>query len=175
MKARQALVLRCCLTVAAIVVATRGAMAQTWSAAGSLGGYGASPTGAMAGVGTSGTMIPYAGNFGGFMPYRMGGGNSLSFSSRASSAMGSAPAFSRSSPMPGGMSSMSGAIGQGAGARTRSFSSFGLQGGTGIGDGMRQQMPAADSMSVMPPSFGYPFYQPPSLLTPSSSSGGMSM
>jgi hypothetical protein len=38
-----------------------------------------------------------------------------------------------------------------------------------------QAMPGADGMSIMPPNFGYPFYQPQSLLTPSASSGGMSM
>jgi hypothetical protein len=36
-------------------------------------------------------------------------------------------------------------------------------------------MPGAGRPSVMPPSFGYPFYQPPSLVVPSSSGAGMSM
>jgi hypothetical protein len=79
------------------------------------------------------------------------------------------------SPMTGGMTSMSGSMGQGIGARTRAFLSFGSQSGMGLGGGTRQVMPGAGGMSVMPPNFGYPFYQPPSLLTPSSSSGGMSM
>jgi hypothetical protein len=48
------------------------------------------------------------------------------------------------------------------------------QSGMGLGGGTRQVMPGAGGMSVMPPNFGYPFYQPPSLLTPSSS-GGISM
>jgi len=129
----------------------------------------------MASSGASGPIIPYAGNFGGFMPYRMGGGSSLSFSSRGTSAMGPARTSFNFSPMASGMTSMSGGMGQGLGARARTFSSFGLQGSMGLGDGTRQQMPGAGSMSVMPPNFGYPFYQPPSLLAPSSSSGGMSM
>jgi hypothetical protein len=56
--------------------------------------------------------------------------------------------------------------------------SFALQGGnltgrTGIG-GMRR-MPAVGRMGVMPPSIGYPFRQPPSLVTPSAPGAGMSM
>jgi hypothetical protein len=144
-------------------------------AQGSLGGYGAVPGNSMAGMGAGGPIIPYAGNFGGFMPYRMGGSSSLSFSSRGTSVMGSARTSFSLSPMTGGMTSMSGGMGQGFGARTRAFSSFGSQTGMGMGGGPRQVMPGAGGMSVMPPNFGYPFYQPPTLLTPSASSGGMSM
>ena len=126
-------------------------------------------------MGVGGPIIPYAGNFGGFMPYRMGGGSSLSFQSRGASAMESTRIPFSLSPMTGGMTSMSGGMGQGFGARTRAFSSFGSQGGMGLGGGMRQVLPGAGGMSVMPPNFGYPFYQPPSLLTPSASIGGMSM
>ena len=154
-----------------MVAGPPSACAQGLSTARSLGGYGATTSNSMAGMG--GPIIPYAGNFGGFMPYRMGGG-SLSFSSRGTSSMGSARTSFTLTPMTGGMTSMSGAMGQGLGARPRTSSSFGSQGGIGLGGGMRQEMPGAGRMSVMPPSFAYPFYQPPSLLTPSSS-GGMSM
>jgi hypothetical protein len=44
----------------------------------------------------------------------------------------------------------------------------------GLGGGMRR-MPATTGMGVMPPSIGYPFRQPPSLLTPSATGTGMSM
>jgi hypothetical protein len=158
---------------AGIAVATPPAQAQGFNATRSLGGYGATASDSMASIGASSSFIPYAGNFGGFMPYRMGGGSSLSFSTRGTSTMEpSRTSFSLPS-MSGGMTSMSGAIGKDSGARTRGFSSFGAQGGMGFDDRMRQQMPSG--MSVMPPSFGYPFYQPPSLLSPSSSTGGMSM
>jgi hypothetical protein len=128
----------------------------------------------MAGMTGGGPIIPYAGNFGGFMPYRMGGGSSLSFSSRGTSAIGSTRTSFSLSPMTGRMTSMPGGTGQSFGTGTRGFSFFGSQSGMGLGGGMRREMPGMGGMGVMPPSFGYPFYQPPSLLTPSSS-GGMSM
>jgi hypothetical protein len=146
------------------------AWAQGVGSPGSLGGYGGSMSDAGAGMGTSGTIIPYAGTFGGFMPYRMGGGGSLSFRSRETSAMGSTRTSFSLSPMSDGMSPMSGGMGPGFGART--FSSFGTRGGMGPRGEMRQPMPAG--MGVMPPSFGYPFRQPPSLVAPSTGMG-MSM
>lgn len=73
------------------------------------------------------------------------------------------------------MKSMSGGMGLGLRARSCALTSFGFQGGMGSGGGTCQAMPDAGGMSVMPPNLGYPFYEPPSLLTPSSSSGGMSM
>jgi hypothetical protein len=50
---------------------------------------------------------------------------------------------------------------------------MGLGGGTGLG-GM-QRMPSTGGTGVMPPSIGYPFRQPPSLVSPSSPVMGMSM
>ena len=150
------------------------AKAQSVGPRSSLGGYGATASSSMTSMGVGGPIIPYAGNFGGFMPYRMGGGSNLSFQSRGESAMASTRASFSLSPLNGGMTSMSAGMGQGFGARTRAFSSFGSQGGIGLGGGTRQAMPGASGMSVMPPNFGYPFYQPPSLLAPLSS-GGMSM
>ena len=44
---------------------------------------------------------------------------------------------------------------------------------SGLGGGMNRAMDTGRE-SVMPPNFGYPFYQPPSLLGPSSSFMGMS-
>jgi hypothetical protein len=40
---------------------------------------------------------------------------------------------------------------------------------------MSQPMSGDNSTSVMPPNFGYPFYQPPSLISPVSRNSGMSM
>jgi hypothetical protein len=51
--------------------------------------------------------------------------------------------------------------------------SFGSRGGTGLG-GMRP-MPGPGGTSVMPPNIGYPFRQPPSVVSPSSSGSQMSM
>jgi hypothetical protein len=162
------------LTGGALAIGTPPASAQSLGSRSSLGGYGTTASSSMASMGAGGPIIPYAGNFGGFMPYRMGGGSSLSFSSRGTSATGSTRTSFILSPMTGGMTSMSGGMGQRFGSRPASFSSFGSQSGMGLGGGMRREMLGTGSMGVMPPSFGYPFYQPPSLLTPSSS-GGMSM
>ena len=117
-------------------------------------------------------MIPYAGSFGGFMPYRMsgGGGGGLSFSSRKTSVMDSSRTSFNLAPMSSGTLT-------GFGVRTRSFALPGTQSpmGLGLGGLMSQPMGSVDKTSVMPPNFGYPFYQPPSLVSPSSSGAGMSM
>jgi len=153
-------------------ISTPSVEAQSMSAPGSLGGYGAASSGSFAGMGSSGPIIPYAGNFGGFMPYRMGGGASLSLSTRGTSVMGSARSSFSLSPMSGGMSWRSaGMIGQGLGTGTRSF---GSGGGIGSMEGMRPRTAGGGNISVMPPSFDYPFYQPPSLLGPFSTGAGMS-
>ena len=67
-----------------LTIGTIRAQGQNLGMCRSLGGYGATSTSAMAGMGSSSPMIPYAGSFGGFMPYRMasGAGSGLSFSSR---------------------------------------------------------------------------------------------
>ncbi len=140
----------------------------------SLGGYGGVMTEAGSGTGMSGPAIPYAGKFGGFMPYRMGGSGSLSFQSRGTSPMGSGRTTFSLSPPSGGMSSMSGGTSKGLAAPSRISSSFGPPGATGSGGDM-QPMSGSRGTGVMPPSFGYPFRQPPSLLTPSSAGAGMSM
>ena len=87
----------------------------------SLGGYGATPGNSTAGIGVGGPIIPYAGNFGGFMPYRMGGRSSLSFQSRGASAMESTRTPFSLSPQTGGMSSAWGGMGRGFGARYSPF------------------------------------------------------
>jgi hypothetical protein len=139
----------------------------------SLGGYGGSMIATGSGMGMSGPVIPYAGNFGGFMPYRMGGG-SLSFQSRGTSPMASGRTSFSLSSTSGGMSSMSGGMGQSLGMGSRTFSPLGSQGGLGLGGGM-STMSGGGRMGVMPPSFGNPFREPPSLVAPASSGMGMSM
>ena len=139
--------------LAVVVVALSGASAKAQSS-GSLGGYGAAPVYSNPGMGGSGSgamVIPYGGMFEGFMPSRAGGGSVLAFRSRPSAAMGS--------------------------ART-SFSLAPLSGGMGMGrrkTGMTRGFGASGRMGVMPPSFGYPFRQPPSLVPSATAGAGMSM
>jgi hypothetical protein len=45
----------------------------------------------------------------------------------------------------------------------------------GLEGGMRRETTGIEGQSVMPPSFRYPFYQPPRWTTTSDSSPGMSM
>jgi hypothetical protein len=135
----------------------------------SLGGYGAASSMAQAGMGSAGPIIPYGGGLSGFMPYRMGErATGLSFSSRTSSMIGAGRSSFRLSAMSDGMSmSFSGSrqsLGRGLGGSLFS---------PGLGAGMSRSMDAG-SQSVMPPNFGYPFYQPPSLLPLSPAGMGMS-
>jgi hypothetical protein len=141
---------------------------------GSLGGYGASSGFVGAGMGGGGALvIPYGGMTEGFMPSRMGGGSSLSFRARPTATIGSGRTSFSLSPTSGAMSSASRGMSRGLGPRDRMSTPPGLQGGMGLGSGMGRQ--GSGSLGVMPPSFGYPFRQPPSLLSPSSGGNGMSM
>jgi hypothetical protein len=157
------------LTGLVCVTETSRASGQIVSTSRSLGGYGATSPGATASMGSSSPIIPYAGSFGGFMPYRMsgGGGSSVSFSTRGSSVMESSRSSFSLAPMSTGM-------GTSFAPRTGSPGSFSLP-GLGRGKLMSQPMGPVGNPSVMPPNFGYPFYQPPSLLSPGSPAGGMSM
>jgi hypothetical protein len=89
--------------------------------------------------------------------------------------MGSARASSRLFRRMDARNSAPAGMGRSTGARLRFRPLLGSPGTMGSGDVMREQMPGPGSTSVMPPSFGYPFYQPPSLLGPSSGGAGMSM
>lgn len=145
------------------------AEAQGPGSAGSLGGYGAAPVYSNPGMGGGGSgpmIIPYGGMFEGFMPSRMGGGSSLSYRSRPSAAMGSARTSFSLSPL-------SGSMGQNRGARMGP--AFGPPSGLRLGGGMGQRPPGASGMGVMPPSLGYPFRQPPSLVPVTTPGAGMSM
>ena len=164
------------LVGALTLAGTTPALAQATLAGGgrSLGGYGGEMTETGSGMGMSGASIPYAGKFGGFMPYRMGGTASLSFQSRGTAPSGMGRTSFSLSPMSGGMSAMSGGLGKGLGAGSRISSAFGSSGAMGAGAGM-QPMSGSRGPGVMPPNFGYPFRQPPSLLSPTSGGSGMSM
>ena len=118
----------------------------------SLGGYGGSILDTRSEIGSTATLIPYGGTFSGFMPYRMGGGRSLSFESRAQPDMGAGRSPFRLSP---------------------SLIGRGLNGSTPLLTPRNQ--PLRGTGSVMPPNLGSPFRRPPSLTVPSSSSAGMSM
>ncbi len=145
-----------------------------------LGGYGAmagGPGSSMGGgfniVDSSGmggsVIVPAAGGLGAAMSPSMKAGG-LSFRSRPAATMETArPSFGLGGAM-GAMNKTAGGMG---GRRPFTLQQGSLMGGTGLG-GMRK-MSGAGRMGVMPPSIGYPFRQPPSLLTPSSSATGMSM
>ncbi len=144
---------------------------------GGLGGYGAMAGGtgfAICGSGSgtgmgAGTVAPFGGRFGAAMPSNMAGGGGLSFRPRPSASMSNTRTAFTIGPMGGGMSV---AMGQGSGRRPFVLPDLGP---SGLAGGMRRQMPAAGSLGVMPPSFGYPFRQPPSLVAPSAPGAGMSM
>ena len=142
---------------------------------GSLGGFGGSDR-AMSGLGVGSPMIiPYGGTFEGFMPSRMGGGAALSFRSRPVAPMVGGRSPFTLTPMSGGMSGMAGgAVGKRAMAPLGSGGAMGSSGSTGLLGGARR-MQDGGGRSVMPPSIGYPFRQPPSLVSPSSTGIGMSM
>ena len=71
--ARQAFLAGTLLTGLSMAIGGPSARAQGSSTPRSLGGYGATSGNSMAGMGVGSPIIPYAGNFSGFMPYRMGG------------------------------------------------------------------------------------------------------
>ena len=149
-----------------LALATPSAEAQAPHARADLGGYGAAQATGGMGMGAGSPLLPYAGKFGGFMPYRAGGGGELSFRPRSTAALGSTRTSFSLSPMA--------AMGQGLGSRSRGPASLGARSGMGPG-GMRRAVPGGGGMGVMPPSFGYPFRQPPNLVSPSSAGAGMSM
>ena len=137
-----------------------------------LGGYGAMSGGlGMGGSGSSGmggsTMEPFAGRFGASMPASMGMGGGVSFRSRPSEVMSGGRTSFTVGPMGGGM-------GLGAGRRPFVLQDVGGPAGMGAGGGMRR-MPMTGGTGVMPPNFGSPFRQPPSLVPASASGPGMSM
>ena len=163
-----------------LVLDPSSALAQGFGPGGSLGGYGSAPSYGTPGIGGGGAMvIPYGGMTEGFMPGRMGGGSPLAFRSRPSAAMSPSRTSFSLSPMLGETSSTSGGSRSTPGGMARGFggrsSMFGSRGGLGLGGSSFRLGSGVGGMGVMPPSFGYPFRQPPSLLTPSSSASGMSM
>ena len=119
------------------VISTPAAVAQGMtSAPGSLGGYGAASSGSFATLGSSGPIIPYAGNFGGFMPIALAVAAVFPSHSRGASATGSTRTLFCLSSTTGGLTSMSGGMGPGFVHGLVPFCPFGLQGGMGLGGGM---------------------------------------
>jgi len=176
---RRRLVASALLIGGSLAIGNAPCWAQGPGSSGSLGGYGAVSSYANPGMGGGSPMIiPYSGTFEGFMPSRMGGGSALSFRSRPDAAIGSSRTSFRLRPLSGGMSAMSGGPG-GFRGMGRAISPLGSRGrmvlGGGTGLGAMPRMRSAGGTSVMPPSIGYPFRQPPSLLAPSTSGTGMSM
>ena len=92
----------------------------------SLGGYGAISVEAMPRTG-DGPLIPYAGGFAGFIPYRMGGGGALAFRSRRTTAM--QPVRSSFN-----LTSASGGMGSSMGSDSRLSLTSGPRGGKGAAD-----------------------------------------
>ena len=156
---------------------------SAWAqSAGPLGGYGAASNYASSGsAGGSLMIIPYGGMTEGFMPSRAGGGSSLSLRSRSNAAMGSTRTSFSLSPVSGGMGQGFGTRGGlarpfGTGGMGRPSSGGGLARPLGSGSGMGGAgMGQRASGGVMPPSIGYPFRQPPSLVPSSAPGSGMSM
>lgn len=164
-----------------VVLSSTSARAQDPGLGGILGGYGAmsGASGSSMGggynvvdpSGMGGNVIVPAGggSVAAMSPSMRGGG--LSFRPRSATTMYSARPTLVLDSMGGGMTRMGGGMG---GRRPFALQPSSLTGGMGLGGGMRR-MPAAGGMGVMPPSIGYPFRQPPSLLTPSTAGAGMSM
>lgn len=150
------------------------ARAQGFNARDSLGGYGGSMSNLNSSMSMGGPVIPYAGTFGGFMPARMGETGGLRFEPRAGFLPGTRRTSFNMSTMSGGMSTMSGGIGQGFGSSARSLSNISSQATMGL-SGRGMPMSGVGDRGVAPPSFGYPFRQPPNLISPSSPGMGMSM
>jgi endoglucanase len=156
-------------------IGASAARAQGFAPGGSLGGYGATSGYGMTGVGGGGAMvIPYGGMTEGFMPSRMGGGSPLAFRSRPTATMSSSRTSFSLSPASGGMSGGMGR-GLGLGGRSAMSGSPGYGRGMGLGGRSSRLGSGGGGMGVIPPSIGYPFRQPPSPSSPSSTGAGMSM
>jgi hypothetical protein len=157
------------------------ATAQDPGLGGILGGYGAMTGASGASMGGGFNVVDASGMGGNVVVPAAGGsvpamspsmsGSALSFQPRSSTSLYSARPSSTLDSMGAGMTRMPRGM---SGRRPFVLPTGTLSGGMGLGGGMRQT-PAATRMGVMPPRIGYPFRQPPSLLTPSASGAGMSM
>ena len=118
----------------------------------SLGGYSGSILDTRSEFGSTATLIPYGGTFSGFMPYRMGGGRTLTFESRGQAVMDVGRTPFRLSP---------------------GLFDSGLGGNSSISVPRNRPLPGA--VGIMPPNFGSPFRRPSSLISPGTAGGGPSM
>ncbi len=168
------------LAVGLTYLGPSSAYAQAAGPIGSLGGYGA-----MASSSTSASVVsyssamgasslaPFSGRFGAAMPSGMGGGSPLLFTPRTSAVMSSSRPSFTIGPMGSGMASMQAGGGPTFGRRPFVLRPLETSTGTGAA-GAIDAMPGAGRMGIMPPSFGYPFWQPPSFFS-STPGTGMSM
>jgi hypothetical protein len=141
----------------------------------SLGGYGATAGHSFSSMGGGGAMvIPYGGMTEGFMPTRMGGGASLSFKARPVEMMNPSRTSLSLTTLSGGISASSRGMERGGSSR---FSMTSPLSSRGMRSGGSSFLPAAGpgGMGVMPPNIGFPFRQPPSLMSPASGLPGISM
>lgn len=124
------------------------------------------------GYGTSGGYLPFGGSSGGFVPFSGGPGGGLGVQPRMSQPATRTPLGGTS--MAGGMRPV---LGSPRGMLTP-LSPLSPRGLMGAGGGMIQRSPSGvGGMGGMarPPVGGYPFRQPPSIVTPNASSPAMSM
>lgn len=159
--------------------------AQDPGTGGLLGGFGAMAGAASSSMGSGfnianpggsagGIIVPSGGRGNTVLPMSMSGGGAMRFEPRGSSIFAAArPNFSLDS-MRGGMGSMASGMQSPMRRRPFALTGSGLL-GPGPTGGMPASMGGAAGMGVMPPSFGYPFYRPPSLFAPASAGAGMSM
>ena len=138
------------------------AMAQ----GGGLGGYGATSGGTGTSVG-AGSVAPFGGRFATVMPSGTGGGGGISFRPRPSATMSGTRTAFTIGPMGGGFS---GGMGSSSARRPFVLRDLGPSGFSGL----RRPMPSVVVPGVMPPNFGSPFRQPPSLVDSASPGAGMS-
>ncbi len=163
--------IRCCMIVrllmfvlALLLVFEGRVLAQGPRLQAGLGGYGAAagmPAGSM---GSGALIIPYGGQFAGFMPSRMAAGGGLAFTNRSTAAIGP-------NRRPFALSAMAGSAGMNGGSSSLLAPSRRLDlGSSGSMTGMSNEIRS----SVAPPSLGYPFYQPPRFFAAPTAGAGMS-
>ena len=152
---------RSSLTVFLTLAATLGLVTNSaFAQGGGLGGYGGMAAGSGSMTNSGGTLAPFGGRFGAAMPSLMGGGGNVTFRPRPSAVMSPSRTSFTIGPMAGNPS---------LGVGRRGFVLRDL----GPVVGARRPMSRADRLGVMPPNFGYPFVQPPSLVPAVSMGSGM--
>jgi hypothetical protein len=133
-----------------LALAPAAARAQMRGAGRPLGGYGAATIGSSYRGGGGGTLLPYGGGFGGFVPYR-------GLEPRPPS-MATAPGPARATPI-GGASMVMRPLADDPGAMARGYAPFAA--GGRMGGPIAPPFRAGAGRPMAGPGFGYPFRQPP--------------